>query len=167
MVEAWLRGPLEGFPPVVMPAAFALVQSREEMESVTAGLSRAQLWASPGGAASIGYHLRHLAGSTDRLLTYARGESLNETQRAALAAEREQGTPPATAAELIDGAVRAIDHALEMLRGTPRDALFEPRTVGRKQLPTTVWGLLFHIAEHTQRHAGALIATARVVHRVA
>jgi hypothetical protein len=35
--------------------------------------------------------------------------------------------------------------------------------VGRARLPSTVFGLLFHVAEHTQRHAGQAITTAKIV----
>jgi uncharacterized damage-inducible protein DinB len=41
--------------------------------------------------------------------------------------------------------------------------LDEVRTVGKKQLPTTVAGLLVHIADHTQRHVGQAITTAKIV----
>ncbi|MEP7341561.1 MAG: DinB family protein, partial [Acidobacteriota bacterium] len=53
--------------------------------------------------------------------------------------------------------------ALDVIRATPDELLFEVRTVGRAQLPTNVFGLLFHIAEHTQRHTGSIIAMAKIV----
>lgn len=163
MTEVWLRGPLAGFDPLLMPAAHALAQVREEVEAVGLALSPEELWRRPGGAASAGFHLRHLAGSIDRLLTYARGEQLSEAQYAALRAEGEPGDPPAEAAELVAGALAAIDRALRQLAETPREALPEARAVGRQRLPSTVLGLLFHVAEHSQRHAGQLATTARVV----
>jgi GNAT superfamily N-acetyltransferase/uncharacterized damage-inducible protein DinB len=159
--EAWLRGPLPGFEPVLIPAAHALVQAREDIQCAIAATSD-ELWDRPGGAASAGYHLQHLAGSLDRLLTYARGERLSETQRAALALE---GTPGEQAAALVSAASRAIDRALDQLRTTPVEALFETRAVGRARLPATVIGLLFHAAEHTTRHAGQMITTLKVVRR--
>ena len=85
--EFWLRGPVEGVPPALMPAAHAFLQTVEDVEGATADLSEEQLWARPGGVASIGFHLIHLSGSTDRLLTYARGERLNDAQKAAARAE--------------------------------------------------------------------------------
>ena len=157
--EAWLRGPLEGFAPILMPAAHALVQAREDIR-VAIDATNDELWQRPGGAASAGYHLQHLAGSLDRLLTYARGESLNDTQRAELA---EEGTPGPTAPALVDEVSRAIDRALDQLRGTRPDTVFENRSVGRARLPATVLGLIFHAAEHTTRHAGQLITTLMVV----
>lgn len=161
--EVWLRGPLEGFDAIVMPAAHALLQSAEDIERAASPLTVDELWSKPGGAASVGFHLTHLAGTIDRLLTYACGEQLDEAQRAALVAERAPGTPPAHAAELIQAAQRAIQHAVQVLRETPPDSLFEPREVGRAKLPSTVWGLLFHVAEHTQRHTGQVITTAKIV----
>jgi GNAT superfamily N-acetyltransferase len=157
--EAWLRGPLAGFEPVLMPAAHALVQAREDIQRA-ADATIDELWRRPGGAASAGYHLQHLAGSLDRLLTYARGESLTEAQRTALAQE---GTPGAEHAALVAQASRAIDRALDQIRNTAPETVFEGRAVGRAKLPATVLGLIFHAAEHTTRHVGQLITTLKVV----
>jgi uncharacterized damage-inducible protein DinB len=157
--EAWLRGPLAGFAPVLMPAAHALVQARQDIQQAVDTTS-AQLWERPGGAASAGYHLQHLAGSLDRLLTYARGESLNETQRAALA---DEGTPGAQPQALVAAAAQAIDAALDQIRHTAPETLFDLRAVGRARLQATVLGLLFHAAEHTTRHVGQLITTLKIV----
>lgn len=161
--EVWLRGALQGFDPVVMPAAHALLQSAEDLERAAGSLTPEQIWMRPGGAASVGFHLKHIAGSIDRLLTYSRGEQLDAAQRSALKAEQGVEAEPQRATELITGAVRAIQHAVQVLRDAPRESLFEPRGVGRAQLPTTVWGLLFHVAEHTQRHTGQVITTAKIV----
>lgn len=161
--EVWLRGPIAGMPDLLMPAAHAFIQVGEEVADVAAGLTADELWQRPGGVASAGFHLKHLVGSTDRLLTYARGESLTPTQIAFLKAEQAPGTPPETAAELIAGVHEAITNALNQLRGTSIDSLLEKRTVGRAALPTTVLGLLFHSAEHAQRHAGQLTTTVKVV----
>jgi len=161
--EVWLRGALPGVEPLLMPAAHALRQVAEELERIAPPLSTGELWARPGGAASVGFHLRHVTGSIDRLLTYARGGTLDERQRAALAAEALPGDPPADAATLTRDALAAIDAALSTIRSTPVSTLTEPRAVGRAALPSTVLGLLFHIAEHTQRHAGQIVTTARIV----
>jgi hypothetical protein len=151
-----------GIDPWLQPAAHALTQAGDELEAA-AGLTTDQLWAQPGGAASVGYHLRHIAGSIDRLLTYARGKSLDQRQHDTLVAEARPGTPPAEAGALIAGARGAIEGALAELRTTAPGALLERRTVGRQALPTTLLGLLFHIGEHTQRHAAQVITTAKVV----
>jgi uncharacterized damage-inducible protein DinB len=161
-VEPWLAGPVEGVDEYVQPAAHALLQAREDLPRAVDGLRGAQLWVRPGGAASIGFHLRHIAGAIDRLLTYARGEALSEAQKEAARAEQAPGDEP-DATPLLALAQAAIDAALAQLRATPRAALLEARLVGRAQLPSTVLGLLFHVAEHTQRHTGQLIATAKVV----
>jgi uncharacterized damage-inducible protein DinB len=158
--EAWMRGPVAGIEPLLMPAAHALIQAREDLGRVAGGATVEHLWQRPGGAASAGFHLRHIAGSLDRLYTYARGESLSDAQRAALARE---SAPGADARELVDAACQAIDRALDQLRRTPRETLLEPRAVGRAGLPATVLGLLFHGAEHTTRHVGQLITTLKVV----
>ena len=107
----------------------------------------------------------HLSGSTDRLLTYARGEVLNETQKAALSSER---NPPQVSGDVLMGDLRrTFDAALAQLRATPPSALLEGRAVGRAQLPTSVGGLLFHAAEHSQRHAGQIVTTAKILRGLA
>jgi DinB superfamily len=161
--EVWLRGPIPGVPALLQPAAHALLQVREEVARTAADATAAELWTTPGGAASAGFHLRHLAGSLDRLYTYARGEALSDGQHAALAAERTPGDPPATTPELIALVERAIDAALVQLRATPDVVLGEVRTVGRRRLPSTTLGLLFHGAEHAQRHSGQLVTTLKIV----
>ncbi len=161
--EVWMRGPVPDVPPLLQPAAHSLLQSLEEVRAVVGPLSTDHLWARPGGAPAVGFHVRHAAGSLDRLLTYARGEGLSEEQRAQLAVEGEPGSPPAPAADLVAAFERQVDRALGQLRHTDESTLLEPRGVGRLQLPSTVLGLLFHAAEHTQRHAGQAITTARIV----
>jgi uncharacterized damage-inducible protein DinB len=147
----------------MMPAAHALIQSRADIEMRAASLSTEQVWTKPGGGTSVGFHLRHIAGSIDRLLTYTAGRNLNDEQFRFLSEERIAGTPPTDAAQLIAAAQSKIDEALSVIRATPDEFLFEARAVGRAKLPTNVFGLLFHIAEHTQRHTGQIIATARIV----
>lgn len=163
MVEPWLRGPIPGMPAVVMPAAHALMQAAEDITSATVGLTAERLRMRPGGAASVGFHLRHVAGSIDRLLTYARNESLSRAQLAAIADEQDGGATPDDAAGLASEVVAAIQRAIEVMRATPPESYFDARGVGRRKLPTNVLGLLVHVAEHTQRHAGAIIATSKVV----
>lgn len=159
--EVWLRGPIPGIDRLLQPAAHALLQAGEDVQRVLAELSSDQIWDRPGGAASVGFHVVHLMGSTDRLLTYARGEALSEEQRSRLSAER---NPEPVATASLRAALRAgIDAAIEQLSGTSSELLLEARTVGRLALPTNVLGLLFHAAEHAQRHAGQIVTTAKLV----
>ena len=169
--EVWLRGPLAGFSAQAMPAAHTLRQTAEEVERAArhpAPLTPAQLWARPAGIASAGYHLAHLAASTDRLLTYAAGRALDAAQTDALAAEDAllvEGVAPEDRPGLdvlVAGALAALARAEAAVRDTPPALYEEARHVGRARLATTVWGLLFHVAEHAQRHAGQLATTARV-----
>jgi len=163
--EPWLRGPLDGVDPYLMPAAHALTHAGEDLARVVPDVPKDALWKRPGSAASVGFHLRHVAGSIDRLLAYARGEALTDAQRAAAKAEEDPGAPE-DAPALLAEAQAAIARAIAQIRSTPRGMLLDPRGVGRAQLPSTVLGLLFHVAEHTQRHTGQLIATARAVRDV-
>jgi hypothetical protein len=144
-----------------MPAAHALLQAREDVGLVVRELTTEQLWTRPGGAASAGFHLRHLAGALDRLLTYARGEALDDAQKRAAAAEgREEGLDGAALLAEVD---RAVEKALAQIRSIREDQLLEPRGVGRQRLPSNVIGLVFHAAEHATRHAGQAITTSRVI----
>jgi hypothetical protein len=158
--EVWLRGPLPDYIDELQPVAHSLLQVREELEGATT-LTSAQLWSRPGGAASVGFHLKHLAGSLDRLLTYARAKALTVAQYEFLAAEEHEQSE--TADVLVRHAQAAIDRALAQVRGTPLCTLDEAREVGRHRLPATVLGLLFHAAEHAQRHSAQIITTAKVV----
>jgi uncharacterized damage-inducible protein DinB len=160
--EAWQRGPMPGIDPWLMPVAHALTQAREDLGDLVATVPSDRVWQRPGGAASIGFHVRHTGGALDRLFTYARGETLSDAQRAALRVEGEPGNPPATMAELVADVDRIIERAFEQLRSTPSSTLLEHRAVGRAQLPTTVLGLLMHAAEHCTRHVGQAITTALV-----
>ena len=163
MEEAWLRGPIEGIDPLLMPVAHALVQVREDVERLAHDVPPDDAWQRPGGAASIGFHLRHLGGALDRLFTYARGETLSEAQRAALRSEVDAGDPPTSLVDVATDIAAQIDRALDQLRATARDELAADRRVGRAGRPSTVLGLLFHAAEHCTRHAGQAITTARIL----
>jgi hypothetical protein len=160
--EAWQRGPVAGFAPLLMPVVHALIQVREDLERLSQTVPTNHVWSRPGGAASIGFHARHTGGALDRLFTYARGETLSDAQRAALRVEGEPGDPPVSLPALVTDVSRIIDRALEQVRATPAESLLEPRHVGRAGLPTTVLGLLFHAAEHSTRHVGQAITTALV-----
>jgi uncharacterized damage-inducible protein DinB len=161
--EAWMRGPIEGVDPMLMPVAHALIQAREDLEQLASTVPAEHVWERPGGAASIGFHVRHLGAALDRLFTYARGERLSDAQKAALNAESGPGDPPARLHDLVNDAQAHIDRALDQLRQTSRDQLLDFRGIGRAQLPSNVLGLLFHAAEHSTRHAGQLITTAKIL----
>ena len=159
--EVWLRGPLADVISELQPVVHSLMQVREEI-ALARSLSIEQLWARPGGAASIGFHLMHLAGSLDRLLTYARGRQLSAGQRAALEAEAREDDARG-AEEVVSVALSALDAAIAQVRTTALCTLDEAREVGRARLPSTVLGLLFHAAEHAQRHSAQIITTRKVI----
>ena len=158
-----MRGPIQGIPPLLMPVAHALIQARDELERMTSQIPPDHVWRRPGGAASIGFHVKHLGAALDRLFTYARGERLSDVQKEAFRAEEEPGDPPAALADLVNAATAQIDRALDQLRRMSDDQLLEYRGVGRAQLPSNVLGLLFHAAEHSTRHTGQLITTAKIL----
>lgn len=158
--EVWLRGTVDGIPPVLQPAAHALIQAQEDVEAYVGGLTVEDLWRDRP-AATAGYHLLHMAGALDRLFTYARGEALNEEQKAAARAEA-VAHPELDADALLASVRAAIAKAMAQLRATDPATVLDPRKVGRAGLPTTVLGALFHGAEHTTRHAGQFITTVKL-----
>ena len=161
--EAWQRGPVDGFEPALMPVVHALIQVREDLERLAANVPSELVWQRPGGAASIGFHVRHTGGAVDRLFTYARGETLSDAQRVALEEEGGAGEPAATLPAVVAEVNAILDRAFDQLRRTQPAALLEPRMVGRAGLPSTVMGLLFHAAEHATRHVGQAITTVRIL----
>ncbi len=161
--EPWLRGPIAGVPALLQPAAHAFLMAREDIDAAIEGLTHEQFWLMPGRVASIGYHLAHLAGSTDRLLTYARGAELSIAQRTELTAEGLLCEQCPEVAVVVDRWHRMVDHALSQFAATDPTTLLEQRGVGRKQLPSTVIGLLFHAAEHASRHTGQVVTTSKLI----
>jgi hypothetical protein len=150
-----------------MPIAHALLQSRNDLHEAADALSPDDLWDRPGGAASVGFHLRHIGGSLDRLFTYARGGFVRDDQLTAMRREGNPCSPPATAKELLVFVDMAIEDAMCTLREVPEGELFNARVVGRGKRPSNVLGLLFHAAEHTQRHTGQVITTSKIIRGLA
>ncbi|MBC8086115.1 MAG: DinB family protein [Phycisphaerae bacterium] len=162
----WQRGPTPGYVPEMQPAVHALLDVIEEVALEATHLTHAQLWARPSGVASVGFHLVHLAGSTDRLFTYALGHALSDTQREFLRNEPNVLDESITAATLVARTAASIRESLAQLVLITPASYQEVRYVGRARLESTVWGLLFHAAEHASRHAGQLVTTSRIVQSV-
>ena len=157
--EPWLRGPIPGVDSLTAPILYSFEQAYEDLAKYTAGLSVDQIWATPHGFGSLGFHLRHIAGSVQRLMTYVQGRQLSDAQMAEIKIQHEPG---ATREELLAGLRASFENAGAVVRAIGPATLAEPREVGRKRLPTTVIGLLTHIAEHTQRHVGQAISAAKL-----
>jgi uncharacterized damage-inducible protein DinB len=158
--EAWLRGPLAGVSPVVMPLFFTFAQVQEDLERHTAGLTADDVWRRIGNIAPLGFHLRHIPGSADRLVTYLEERSLSEEQFEDL---KQESLPGADAATLLGEMEARFEKVRNRLKKLSLDDLQAPRYIGRKRLPTTVLGLLVHISEHTQRHLGQAITTTKLL----
>jgi uncharacterized damage-inducible protein DinB len=158
--EPWLRGTLAEVPAVPRAVLHALELAREDLERWCDGLSDEELHARPGGIASVAFHLRHIARSIDRLLSYAEGKQLSAEQVAVMKAEMD---PRGTRNELMAELMVAIAKSGKRIRAFSEQQMQEGRQVGKKQLPTSVGGLLVHVADHTQRHVGQAITTARIV----
>lgn len=158
--EPWLRGTLTDISPVPRAVLHALELAKEDLTRWCAGLSDAELNTRPSAIAPVAFHIRHIARSVDRLLTYAEGKNLNEEQLAAL---KNELVPNATRNDLFAELETTLAKCATRIAQVDPARLDEPRAVGKKQLPTTVGGLLVHIADHTQRHVGQAITTANIV----
>jgi uncharacterized damage-inducible protein DinB len=160
--EPWLRGTLTEVPAVPRAVLHALELAREDIERWCAGLSDEEITARPQGLGSVAFHILHIANSTDRLLTYAEGRELTPDQFAAAKAEIQSEL---TVAHVVSRLREAFDRSAMRVRALALEPpiLEQPRTVGRKRLPTTVGGLLVHVADHTQRHVGQAVLTAKLV----
>ncbi len=157
--EPWLRGTLSEIPSVPRAVLHALELAHEDLHRWCFNLTDAELNARSANLAPVAFHLRHIARSLDRLLTYAEGNQLSQTQLAAL---RTEADPGSTHAELFSELDSALASSAVRVRAFSAAHLEQPRAVGKKQLPTSVGGLLVHVADHTQRHVGQAITTAKI-----
>jgi uncharacterized damage-inducible protein DinB len=158
--EVWLRGPIEGIPLMLQPIAHALLQATEEVEFVMNDFPESLLWQRPATVASAGFHLKHLKGVLDRLFTYAKGLSLNEEQLQHL---KDEGSEKGNTKLLLEAFKTQVEESITYLSKMNEQDLFAFRGVGRAQIPSNVFGLLVHAAEHTMRHVGQLLVTARIL----
>ncbi|MGA7524309.1 MAG: DinB family protein [Acidobacteriaceae bacterium] len=158
--EPWLRGTHTDLPATIRAVVHALELCREDLDEHCGMLSDEDLNARPAQVAPIAFHLRHIVRTLDRLLTYAEGEQLSPEQLAALKTELDPG---AKRDDLFSEFHACLDAALVRIRAFAGADLEQPRAVGRKALPTSVGGLLVHCADHTQRHTGQAVTTAKIV----
>jgi uncharacterized damage-inducible protein DinB len=161
--EVWLRGFLPDMPALLQPVAHALLQAREELNELMAGFPDELLWDKVAGMASPGFHLKHLTGVLDRLFTYAQNNALTEQQLEYLSKEGKPTNKTYTTQDLVEAFNQQVDKALLQLSQADASTLTDFRPVGRGKLPSTVIGLYTHSAEHTMRHLGQLLVTARVM----
>jgi uncharacterized damage-inducible protein DinB len=158
--EPWLRGTLIDVAPVQRAVLHALELAREDVEHWCATLTDEELNSRPAGLGSVAFHLRHIARSIDRLLTYAEAKQLDQQQLAALKSELESHS---TRDQLLSEFTTALTDAAERVRAFSPEDFAQARAVGKKAMPTTVAGLLVHVADHTQRHVGQAITTCKIV----
>jgi hypothetical protein len=156
--EPWLRGPVPGVDPLIGPTLYAFQHAREDLARYTEGLTPEQIWTTPHGFGSVGFHIRHIGGSVERLTTYVQGKQLSPEQLHAVGTEKDAGASRQELLAKLDADLLAAE---SLIRSLDPSRLTEPREVGRKRLPTTVMGLIVHMAEHTQRHIGQAISAAK------
>ena len=160
--EVWQCGPIENIPALLQPVAHALLQAGNELTEMMQGFPDALLWHRLAGTASPAFHLQHLSGVLDRVFTYARNETLTEEQLDFLAKEGKENDS-ISVGYLVAQFKTQVALALQQLSATDTNTLTEARYIGRKKIPTTTIGLLFHAAEHTMRHTGQLYVTVKVL----
>jgi uncharacterized damage-inducible protein DinB len=158
--EPWLRGTLGEVPAVERAVLHALELASEDVRRWAGALNDAQLKMRPAGLPSMAFQMRHIGRSVDRLLTYAEGGELTAEQFTALKTENDENV---ARAELLAEFDEIMTRSMIRVRELSREDLEKPRFVGKNRLSTSLGGLLVHIAEHTQRHVGQLITTAKVV----
>jgi hypothetical protein len=161
--EVWLRGPIDGIPPLLQPVAHTLLQAREEVEQLMNGFPEIFLWVKPAGMACPAFHIQHMAGVINRQFTYARGELLTQEQLATLSVEGREPENSPSIDDLFKRFSQQVDDALKQLSATDEQTLTEVRGVGRAQIPSTVLGLYMHAAEHVMRHVGQLLVTVKIL----
>lgn len=159
-LEPWLRGTHSDLPAVHRAVVHALELAREDIDKWCGDLNDTELNASDSGIPPVAFHLKHIAGSMDRLLTYAEGSQLSPEQTSAMKSELNSA---ATGMEVFAELLAAFERSMQRIGAMAKMNLEEARTVGRKQLPTSVGGLLVHVADHTQRHVGQAITTVKIV----
>lgn len=160
--EPWLRGTHADVPAAGRAVLHALELALDDIQKWTDGLTEAEMHSSPLGLTPIAVQLRHIGGSIDRILTYAEGNQLSDGQLAALKAESAE-TGEGSLAEFLITLQAAFSRAASRVRALAAADLEAPRCVGRKQLPTSLGGALIHVADHTQRHIGQIVTTAKVL----
>ncbi len=160
MTEPWLQGTLTDLPVVQRALIHSLQMAQEDTAKWCSSLDDRELHARPFGLPSVAFQLRHIARSLDRFCTYAEGTPLNHRPTSSLASEMENnGTRESIFSEL----EASLENTRRRLDAIVRQPLDTPIAIGRKRLPTTLAGLLVHAAEHTQRHVGQAITTAKVI----
>lgn len=162
-MEPWLRDPIDGIIPELQPIAAVFIAAKEDVQRATEGLPDNVFAETPGGAASLAFHIVHLAGATDRLLTYAFGDALTDAQKAALATEKTLQDVQPGVTWMVETLCGAMDEAVERLMKISAEDLSLPRALGRSAIPTTMRALVVHAAEHASRHAGQIVTTCKIV----
>jgi uncharacterized damage-inducible protein DinB len=167
-IEPWLRGTHTDVPAAGRAVLHALELALDDLKQWTADLSDEEIHAHPLGLNSIAFLLRHIARSTDRILTYSEGNQLSAAQFTAYKNEqgqdeRDQEGKRETRAELMDEVESTFARAAERIRALATADLDTFRGVGRKNLPTSIGGTMLHVADHTMRHVGQVITTAKVL----
>jgi hypothetical protein len=159
-----MRGPIDDLHPVAAHLLYTFEQTREDLARFTDGLTREQLWFTQHDIASLGFQLKHIAGSVDRLATYLDNRQLSDEQLVFLSRE---AFPDVDLSHLLKNMEVVFARVTEQVRAIPVSSYLEPRGIGRRQLPTTVAGIIIHLCEHTQRHLGQAILTAKLARALA
>lgn len=161
-LEVWMRGPIKDVPSLLQPVAHALLQAEEELLVLLENFPKEKLWERPAELASLAFHVQHICGVIDRMFTYAQQKSLSREQFLYL--EKEGQKDDLINAQYLQKLLhKQIATAIDILQEIQEIQLTAPRELGREKIPTTLMGLLFHAAEHTQRHVGQALVTRKIL----
>ena len=160
-MEPWLTGELTGLHPIQAALLYSFQQAAQDLRQWTEGLTDEQLWRRNGNVASVGFHIRHITGSVDRLITYAIGKQMSGAQAQDLREEHNESGPGRD--KLLGDLEDQFFRSAGIVREMNPAAFPEIREIGRKRIPVPLGVLLVHISEHTQRHVGAAIVTTKTV----
>ena len=164
-VEPWLSGTYGDVPAVARAVLHAFDLAVDDLTKWTDALTDVEIHTLPLELPPLAFHLRHIARSVDRLLTYAEGGQLSTEQLTKLKAEEvgPQHDERESLAALLDEVKASFANAGGRVRALASADMNTFRGVGRKQLPTSVGGAMVHVADHTMRHVGQVVTTAKVL----
>ena len=159
-IEPWMSGSHSDVPAAGRAVLHALELALDDLTKWTTGIMDEEIHAHPLGLPSVAFHLKHIARSMDRILSYAEGSQLSAEQLAVLKTEQ---TGDENLATLLAEVEASFSNAAERVRVLATADFETFRGIGRKQLPASLGGALIHVADHTQRHVGQVVTTAKVL----
>ena len=161
-LEIWMQGQIDGITPLLQPVAHTFLQIDADIQTLLTDDLEPFIWVRPFDMANIAFHVQHITGVTKRMIIYSKGEVLSDDELAEIKTEGVR--PGGLNIDILKRQLHfQIQQSIDYLRNIEAQELIQERFLGRKKIPTTKIGLLFHAAEHGQRHYGQLLVTIKTV----